>query len=355
MKTGIIRKSDIMDPDGDEDSFDDGFILVRDKEGMTPLEHKVQSMGWGRLPVAVRPDTMHDEGLGSILQHYRRSLWYALELGLPWLGTLLNTHDGIDYAEYLGLCQPLCTNRSDLSGFAKVNISYTSVDFKTKTFQLPEGITKPSLIVVTETTSYFKRMSKHGGKWVRSSLDEGHASFLVRIRERFLKQQQNLRCPEKPLLSVHYRWGDVRGHDLDATTGRGVGLKDLAALSEDIQSDCSFDVKLLSQGHEIKKAFADRFQYAFDYQDGALSKDLYETLQTFACSSVLVAGGSSFAVLGALLSQGVVIAPKSSLKFHDLPFVVDAGRSLRNTHNVTSHLKAALCQLPQGKKACRHC
>merc|ERR1719313_1144081 len=114
-----------------------------------------------------------------MFQHYRRSVSFALALGLPWLGSLHNTLDGLNYTEGLGLCQPLCANLSDLRGFDNVTLPESAINFTTNTFKMPEGIQKPTVLWVSEVV-------KPGAGWLYETLDEHHAPFLNRLRDRFL-------------------------------------------------------------------------------------------------------------------------------------------------------------------------
>jgi len=290
-------------------------------------------------PIAVKPLSTHSEGLGSILQHYRKSLSYALALGLPWLGILRNVHDGIDYTEYLGLCQPLCANRSDLRSFDHVNVSASAIDLTSGTFTMLKGIQKPTLLVISEMNAD------------HSDLDQGHTKYLTRLRDRFLANSMPIsRCPEKPYLTFHFRWGDVKTNDYEHPDGRAIAMSTAIALIKIVKRTCPFDVKLMSEGQDVKDAFAKKFDGAFEYIDGLQSKSLSNSLQTFACSTVLIGGSSSFSVLGALLSHGVVLAPKTNVKYQSLDFVMDFADILSTTHVSAPDLGHALRNVAPGEQ-----
>lgn len=300
-----------------------------------------------RPPIAVNPMSIHKEGVGSMLQHYRQSLSYALALGLPWLGTLRNTHDGIDYTEYLGLCQPLCANRSDLSSFANVSVLSSAINLDSGMFKMVEGIEKPTVLLIDEFT--------HGRPGHKHDLDQGHTKYLALMRERFLKNSMPVdRCPEKPFLTFHFRWGDVKTTDYDNPNGRAIGISKAVAIIKEVQKACAFDVKLMSEGSDVKDAFAARFHGAFEYIDGFQSKNLSKALDTFACSTVLIGGVSSFTVLGALLSHATVITPKDSVKYKSLDFVVNSAGVLASTRKLSPNLKSSLCAGP-GRQFCSQC
>jgi len=294
------------------------------------------------MRIAVKPlRSARHEGLGSLLQHYRKSLSYALALGLPWLGQLPNDHDGIDYTEYLGLCQPLCTNRSDLGSFDKVVVPTSAViDLTTGRFEMLEGIQRPTVLLISE-------MDAH-----RGDLDEGHTKYLTSLRDRFMRYSMPMGCPTEPYLTFHFRWGDVKTNDYDHPEGRAMAMSTAAAIIKRVQEVCSLGVKLMSEGPNVGHAFATRFSGAFEYLDGLQSRNLSNALQTFACSTVLIGGVSSFTVLGALLSHNVVIAPKASVKYRSLDYVVDPADILSTTHVSAPDLDRVLRKVASDRPSC---
>lgn len=281
--------------------------------------------------IAVKPMVTHREGLGSILQHHRKSLSYALALKLPWIGTLVNEHDGIDYTKYLGLCQPFCGTNVSSFNVKEVSVTETDLDacMTDGTFKIPEGITSPTVLLVSEAFP-------GRGRWT-ADLDEGHTKCLRGLKERMLTHSlHSLRCPPKPYMTFHFRWGDTQTGDYDNPGERTLGMNHAVGLINQILQICSLDVKVLSEGQGVGDAFSKRFRGNFEYVDGFQSALAYD-LQVLACSSVVLGGISSFTVLGALLSQGVTIAPSWSPKYHGLNNVLDtslpAGPDLQQALN----------------------
>jgi len=279
------------------------------------------------VPIVVVPKTVFKkgDGLGSLLQHYRRSLAYALALGLPWAGSLVNTHDHIDYAEYLGLCQPFCT--SEFEDFDSIDVNVTKEDMDecetNRTFKVPQGLKRPTLIRIDD-----------------GAVDEGHAVCLAGLRERFVSTaMRSVACTRNYYEVFHFRWGDVKTNDCDRPDSRGVNMSEAVELIKSVRQLCPLEVKVMSEGADVKECFAERFSYRFEYVDGAQSNVPYDLL-TFACSTVLVAGTSSFSVLGALLTDGLVIAPISAYKLKSLH------NSLYMSSTSQSTLATALRRLP---------
>mmetsp|Transcript_63655 Transcript_63655/g.111044 ORF Transcript_63655/g.111044 Transcript_63655/m.111044 type:complete len:347 (+) Transcript_63655:89-1129(+) len=259
-------------------------------------------------PIAVKPMDDHPEGLGSMLQNYRKSLAYALALDLPWVGRMVNTHDKMDYTKFLGLCQPLCD--ADLDEFEEVSIDALAIDLESGSFKLPSGLTKPTVVTVSEIASL--------------EYDEGNTNRIAGIQDRFVAQHRRThQCPLKPFLTFHFRWGDLASSDYDHPSDRAMGMSTAADLIKKVLKVCNFDVKVMSEGEDVRSAFAQHFSGSFEYVDGYQSS-LKSDLLSLSCSTVLIGGTSSFTVLGALLSQGVVLAPKRSAKYQNLDFVLDS-------------------------------
>ncbi|CAE7764836.1 FucT6 [Symbiodinium sp. CCMP2456] len=280
--------------------------------------------------IAVLPrNNGETEGLGSLLQHYHKSLSYALALGLPWLGTLRNAHDGIDYTEILGLCQPLCQNRSDLTGFARLEVPGEAIQMELGIFKMLSVVQEPALLLVKE-----------------SGIDQGHTSYLSPLKERFFQYSMPANyCPQQPYVAYHFRWGDLKKEqgNVSDINYRSIAIDDGVAVIKKLQQLCNFSVKLLSEGPEVKTAFAARFSGDFEYLDGTTST-VTDALRTFACSTALIGGKSSFSLLGALLSQGVVLAPKEYIKYKSLSFVQDFQPLLKGSETALAALNAALLQ-----------
>lgn len=245
---------------------------------------------------------------------------YSLALGLPWVGKLVNgwPHDNVDYTKYLGLCQPFCGH--DLNGFdeLQVNISLSDLDDCNKpgTFKLPGNLTRPTVLLISEDI--------RGEEGFFRDLDEGHTQCLVRLRDRFVDNSLRfLRCPRKKYLVFHFRWGDVNTSDYDNVDDRSLNMSRAVVLINKVLQLCDLDVKVMSEGKGVGGAFAKRFGGDFQYIDGYQSALAYDLL-TFACSSVLIGGKSSFSVLGALLSpHRLVLAPTLNVKYQGLDHVLD--------------------------------
>jgi len=124
-------------------------------------------------------------------------------------------------------------------------------------------------------------------------------------------------------LTFHFRWGDVKTNDYDHPNARALPMAVGVDLVNVIQNICNFSVKLMSEGQDVSGAFSTHFSGSFEYIDGLQAKNLTNFLRIFACSTALIGGDSSFTVLGALLSQRVVLAPKASIKYSSLEFVHD--------------------------------
>ena len=89
-----------------------------------------------------------------------------------------------------------------------------------------------------------------------------------------------------------------------------------------IRQLCPLQVKVMSEGEEVNNCLSDRFAGDFEFVDGMQSNTPYD-LMTFACTTVLIGGFSSFSVLGALLMDGMVIAPPDAMrKYNTLRNVV---------------------------------
>lgn len=263
----------------------------------------------GSIPIAVMPNAGEDkEGVGSILQHYRKSLSYALALGLPWVGRIVNEHDHIDYTEFLGLCQPFCN--WDFADFDSVHVSVSEQDLDecemNGTFKVPQDSKRSSLILIDD-----------------GDLDQGHTNCLTRIRDRFLStSMRSVACTKNYFETLHFRWGDVKTNDCDDPDGRGVNMSEAVELIKQVRQLCPLQVKVMSEGADVKECFSNRFSDTFEYIDGSQSNVPYDLL-TFACSTVLIGGESSFSVLGSLLTDGLVIAPRDSVKYNSLHNVID--------------------------------
>ena len=300
--------------------------------------------------VAVKPVNPFAEGLGSILQHYRKSLSYALALGLPWLGTMRNTHDGIDYAETLGLCQPLCANRSNLHGFARMQVPQHLLQMDPGIFKMVKVQQKPTLLLVRD-----------------DDLDQGHTQHLLPLRERFFKHSMPPNaCPSKPYVTFHFRWGDVRSKSGDFKNPKTLNRRTIpmdvgVGLIQKIQRICNFNVKLLSEGADVRAAFASRFGGPFDYLDGsAKGSSVSEALRAFACSSIIIGGESSFAVLGILLSHSMILAPmrecvRCQVKYANLSNVHDTHRVLEATDpEIEAAFENAVRNAAPSPEHCKH-
>mmetsp|Transcript_35436 Transcript_35436/g.62919 ORF Transcript_35436/g.62919 Transcript_35436/m.62919 type:complete len:741 (-) Transcript_35436:37-2259(-) len=292
--------------------------------------------GNNSVPIVVKPAKDmrgHNEGIGSMLQNYRKSLSYALGLELPWIGSLVNAHDQVDYTKYLGLCQPLCD--ADLSGFDKVFIDASSIDLDSGNFKLPQNLKRPTILMVSENGSL--------------ELDKGHTNRIAGIRSRFLAHsRRSLRCPLKPILTFHFRWGDTATPDnnYDQPDDRAINMSRAVDLINKTLQVCNFDVKVMSEGEDVGAGFAKRFPSEFEYIDGYQSS-LASDLLFLSCSTVFIGGTSSFSVLGALLSDGVVIAPKRSVQYQDLEFVLDSANiTSTDLHQALHKAAPGTCKAP---------
>jgi len=289
--------------------------------------------GASSIPIAVMPKNLgrHREGLGSLLQYYRKSLSYALALGLPWVGRLRNAHDDTDYTEFLGLCQPLC--HSHLKGFDSVEVTVSTADLHkcrmNGTFSVPEGLARPTLILIDD-----------------DDMDDGYTNCLTRIRDRFLSaSMRSVACTNDHYETLHFRWGDTKTKTPNCarTEGhRGVDMSEAVQLVKNVRRLCPLQVKVMSEGPGVKDCFSNRFSDTFEYIDGYQSTVPYDLL-TFACSTVLIGGTSSFSVLGALLTDGLVIAPTGSTKYHSLQNVIDF--KLAQSDGQSDYLATALHKL----------
>merc|ERR1712032_309769 len=236
-------------------------------------------------------------------------LSYALALGLPWVGKMVNAHDHIDYAEFLGLCQPFCN--SDFADFDSANVSVSTKDLDEcemyGTFKVPQGLKRPTLILIDDEVGY----------------DQGHTNCLTRIRDRFLStSMRSVACTKNYFETLHFRWGDVKTNDCDDPNNRGVNMSEAVELIKKVRQLCPLDVKVMSEGADVQDCFSNRFSDRFEYINGFQSNVPYDLL-TFACSTVLIGGTSSFSVLGSLLTDGLVIAPRDSVKYKSLQNVID--------------------------------
>lgn len=268
------------------------------------------------IPIAVMPAKMCTTGVGTVVQHYRKSLAYALALGLPWVGTMDNSHDNIDYTEYFGLCQPLCNRNFD--SFQRIDVSVSQLDMDrckmNGTFKIPQGLTQPTLIVIDDTMP-----GRHG----ETAGDEGHTNCLTGMRDRFMSSaMRSVVCTKNSFLTFHFRWGDVAANDCDNPDVRGVNMSAAVVEINHIRQLCPLQVKVMSEGAEVKDCFSNRFSGDFEFLDGMQSNTPYDLI-TFACTSVLIGGFSSFSVLGALLMDGLVMAPMAAMiKYESLRNVV---------------------------------
>merc|ERR1719401_3276486 len=77
----------------------------------------------------------------------------------------------------------------------------------------------------------------------------------------------------------------------------------------------------MTEGADVKDCFSQRFSDRFEYIDGFQSNVPYDLL-TFACSTVLIVGSSSFGLLSSLLTEGVVLASTDKTKFKSLQNVI---------------------------------
>lgn len=288
------------------------------------------------VPVAVKPvNDMHghNEGIGSMLQNYRKSLSFALGLDLPWVGSLINAHDQVDYTKYLGLCQPLCD--ADVTDFDRVFIDASSIDLVSGKFKLPTNLERPTILMVSENGSL--------------ELDKGHTNRIAGIRSRFLAHsRRSLQCPSKPFLTFHFRWGDTATPDsnYDQPDHRAISMSKAVDLINKTLQVCKFDVKVMSEGSDVSTGFANRFSGEFEYIDGYQSS-LASDLLFLSCSTVFIGGTSSFSVLGALLSDGVVIAPKRSEQYQDLDFVLDSSNiTSTDLHHALHKAAPGACKAP---------
>ena len=261
------------------------------------------------IPIVVMPTRSCKTGVGTLLQHYRTSLAYALALGLPWVGTMINDHDHMDYAEYLGLCQPFCNNY--FATWDRVDVHVSTLDMDrckmNGTFEVPPGLKRPTLIMIDDPC----------GRDAGHDRDEKHTHCLTGMRDRFMStSMRSVVCTNNTFLTLHFRWGDTKTNDCNRPGAQGVNMSEAVEEIIRVRKLCPLQIKVMSEGAEVKDCFSNRFSGDFDFIDGVQSNTPYDLL-TFACSTVLIGGKSHFSVLGALLMDGLVITPMAAVQKYE--------------------------------------
>ena len=267
--------------------------------------------------------SQHLEGIGSTFQLRRPSLMAAHLMHGKWIGNLTNAHheeDG-DQSTYFGLSYLDCDNTS-LQTYEKLYPNH---------FVYAENHTLPISMSSYISTIPVNNHTVLVYDWEHLDEQHGYMVFDEVFRKRFHKQRllrQTLkRQPYDHWVTIHFRWGDTAGKELNhpnvSTSRSGLTFWDYCRCIHLILSLSKNSTIFLLAENFTRPDFCEvlNSEHVHFLNDSISWK---QHLDIMSQSQLLIGGKSGFFVLGSHLCENCTVIHNSNSKF----FVSDYEKAL---------------------------